>query len=91
MAITELIFPKLKLDQALLKTFAETLPAAAKETFSGHPGLTSYYRGKVIEARNVSQATDLDHSGLVMVLGTSCTNLELIYAVSFCQTRHRLI
>lgn len=91
MAITELIFPKLKLDQALLKTFAETLPAAAKETFSGLPGLTSYYRGKVIEARNVSQATDLDHSGLVMVLGTSCTNLELIYGVSFCQTRHRLI
>ncbi|PTB48757.1 hypothetical protein M431DRAFT_21162 [Trichoderma harzianum CBS 226.95] len=68
MAITELIFPKLKLDQALLKTFAETLPAAAKETFSGIPGLTSYYRGKVIEARNVSQATDLDHSGLTMVL-----------------------
>ncbi|CCT73202.1 uncharacterized protein FFUJ_10118 [Fusarium fujikuroi IMI 58289] len=68
MAITEVIFPKLKPDQALLKQLAATLPTAAKTTFSGVPGLSSYYRGKVIEAQNVSQAAKLDHSGLVLVL-----------------------
>ncbi|KAL6689923.1 hypothetical protein J3F84DRAFT_390896 [Trichoderma pleuroticola] len=68
MAITELIFPKLKLDQALLKTFAEALPAAAKQTFPGTPGLTSFYQGKIIEAQDVSRAIDVEHSDHVMVL-----------------------
>jgi hypothetical protein len=72
MAITEVIFPKLKPDQALLKQLATTLPTAAKTTFSGVPGLSGYYRGKIIEAQNVSQAAKLDHSGLVLVLGALC-------------------
>lgn len=72
MAITEVIFPKLKPDQALLKQLATTLPIAAKTTFSGVPGLSGYYRGKVIEAQNVSQAAKFDHSDLVLVLGALC-------------------
>ncbi|KAF5649162.1 uncharacterized protein FTJAE_1158 [Fusarium tjaetaba] len=73
MAITEVIFPKLKPDQALLKQLATTFPTAAKTTFSGVPGLSGYYRGKVIEAQNVSQAAKFDHSGLVLVLDSGST------------------
>ncbi|CAM1510754.1 Fc.00g082670.m01.CDS01 [Cosmosporella sp. VM-42] len=68
MAITEFVFPSLNPDPALLQELKQILPAAAKATFSDVPGLLAYYRGRVINAQNLSDNTNVKHSGLVIVL-----------------------
>ncbi|KAF5013558.1 hypothetical protein FDECE_418 [Fusarium decemcellulare] len=68
MAVTEFVFPHLNPDPVLLQGLKETLPAAAKATFSDVPGLLGYHRGRIVEARNVTENTAIDHSGMVIVL-----------------------
>lgn len=72
MPTTENITPHLNPDPAVVKKLQETLPAAAKQTFSSsNPGMLAFYRGKIIQARNISDRTDAEHSGLALLLGQS--------------------
>ena len=81
MPVTEFVFPHLNPDPALLQSLKETLPVAAKATFSDVPGLLGYHRGKIVEARNESENTAIDHSGMVIVLGTLILKIPLIYLI----------
>ncbi|KAF4455930.1 hypothetical protein FALBO_15525 [Fusarium albosuccineum] len=68
MAVTEFVFPHLNPDPVLLQSLKEILPAAAKATFSDVTGLLGYHRGRIVQARNVTENTTIDHSGMVIVL-----------------------
>jgi hypothetical protein len=69
MAVTEFVFPRLTTDLHLLQAFKTALPPAAKVAFSDVPGLLNYQRGRIVKAQNISDGSDLEHSGLAIVLG----------------------
>ncbi|KAF7558709.1 hypothetical protein G7046_g5445 [Stylonectria norvegica] len=68
MAITEFVFPPLNPDPVLLQQYKKEIPAAVEATFADTAGLTDLYRGKIIEARDISDDKQIKHTGAVFIL-----------------------